>query len=240
MIHTVVQPIEENDINKLWDVKSTCTLSNIAVSSNSQFLASYLKSSVDEMSVRWLLPAKFPWKDNHPSPPSKWHACEKRTNLWPKSSVTLLICTGVRRNHIRPTKAWLYQTSFRIWDIPSHYHFIPHYSVKKELTTTIRIVYDCSCHQSANHTSLNDCLLVSPPYINDFCLIPHSQDRIITDTKKAFLYVQLAEEDRYHTHISYGYQNLMIQKVILSYATGFWKIIQIVTLEQPILFYWPS
>ena len=40
------------------------------------------------------------------------------------------------------------------------------------------------------------------------------------------------------THISYGYQNLMIQKASSSYATGFWKIIQIVTLERPLrLFY---
>ena len=47
MFHTVVQPIEESDINKFWDVESTGTLSNTELSSSSQFLTSYLKSSIE-------------------------------------------------------------------------------------------------------------------------------------------------------------------------------------------------
>ena len=47
MFHTVVQQIEESDSNKFWDVESTGTLSNTELSSNSQFLTSYLKFSVE-------------------------------------------------------------------------------------------------------------------------------------------------------------------------------------------------
>ena len=90
-------------------------------------------------------------------------------------------------------------------EIPSHCHFIPHHPVRKESSTTpIRIVYDCSCCQSANHPSLNKCLLVGSPYINDLCtLLVRFQTHkieIITDIKKAFLHVHLAEEDRHYTY----------------------------------------
>lgn len=49
-------------------------------------------------------------------------------------------------------------------------HYIPHHPVMKNSDITpIRIVYDCSCHQSSEHPSLNDCLLTSPPFLVDLC-----------------------------------------------------------------------
>lgn len=90
-------------------------------------------------------------------------------------------------------------------EIPSHCHFIPHHPVQKDSTTTpIRIVYDCSCRQSATHPSLNHCLQVGPPFINDLCtlLLQFRSHKIgiVTDIEKAFLHVQLTEEDRNYTH----------------------------------------
>ncbi|VDH97053.1 Hypothetical predicted protein [Mytilus galloprovincialis] len=80
-------------------------------------------------------------------------------------------------------------------------HYIPHHPVKKDFTTTpIRIVYDCSCRQSRQLPSLNDCLLSTPPILNDlttllvrFRLNPVA---IVTDIEKAFLHVGLHDEDR--------------------------------------------
>ena len=70
--------------------------------------------------------------------------------------------------------------------------------------TPIKIVYDCSCCQLAYYPSLKDCLLVGPPYINDLCsLLARFRTHkigIITDMEKAFLHVQLAEEDRHYTY----------------------------------------
>ena len=78
MFHTVVQPIEENDINTFWDVDSTDTLSNTELSSNGQFLTSYLKFSVECQLDGSYIHSKVPWKDNHPTLPSNRHVCEKR------------------------------------------------------------------------------------------------------------------------------------------------------------------
>ena len=46
MFYTIVQPLEECDITKFWDVESTGTLSTKELSSDNRFLASYLKCSV--------------------------------------------------------------------------------------------------------------------------------------------------------------------------------------------------
>ena len=204
VFHTVVQPIEENNINKFWDVESTGTLSATELSSNNQFLTTYLKSSVTcQQDGSYIV--KFPWKDKHPPLPSNRHVCEKRArSLAHKLSNTPnllklygdIISDQLKRGFIKQV---------RESEIPSQCHFIPHHPVKKESTTTpIRIVYDCSCRQSTYHPSLNDCLLAGPPFINDLCalLIRFRTHKIgiTTDIEKAFLHVQLAEDDRNYTH----------------------------------------
>jgi len=60
----------------------------------------------------------------------------------------------------------------REFDVPHYCHFIPHHAVRKQSATTpVRIVYDCSCHQSPRHPSLNDCLKVGPPFLIDLCTL---------------------------------------------------------------------
>ena len=60
-------------------------------------------------------------------------------------------------------------------------------------------MYDCSCRQSQNHPSLNDCLLVSPTLLNDMCgmLLRFRLHKFgfSTDIKKAFLHITLDEAD---------------------------------------------
>ena len=86
-------------------------------------------------------------------------------------------------------------------DNTSHTHYIPHHPVRKESSTTpIRIVYDCSCKQSHDSPSLNDCLHAGPPFLNDLSAIllrfrQHSF-AFSADIEKAFLHVFLDETDR--------------------------------------------
>ena len=73
--------------------------------------------------------------------------------------------------------------------------------MKKESSTTpIRIVYDCSCRQTPNSPSLNDCLQSSPPVLNELTSTLlrfrlHSYG-VTTDIEKAFLNVCLHADDR--------------------------------------------
>ena len=80
-------------------------------------------------------------------------------------------------------------------------HYIPHHAIEKDSPTTpIRIVFDCSCRQSPSYPSLNDCLMVGLPPVNDLCAVlvcfrSHCLG-ISTDIKKAFLDICLHPNDR--------------------------------------------
>jgi len=86
-------------------------------------------------------------------------------------------------------------------DTSTSVHYIPHHPVRKEsLTTPIRIIYDCSCKQSPDLPSLNDCLNLGPPFLDDLCaiLLRFRKHNIAfsSDIEKAFLHVHLDEADR--------------------------------------------
>lgn len=41
-------------------------------------------------------------------------------------------------------------------DVTPDVHYLPHHSMKESATTSIRVVYDCSCCGDSNSTSLNE------------------------------------------------------------------------------------
>ena len=63
----------------------------------------------------------------------------------------------------------------------------------------IQIVYDHSYHGNSNFTSLNDCLMLGPPFVNDLCaILLRFHDFVLalsTDIEKALLHVKLRESD---------------------------------------------
>ena len=83
-------------------------------------------------------------------------------------------------------------------------NYLPHHPVKKDsVTTPIRIVYDCSCRGSSKSVSLNDCLTVGLPFVNNLCAIllrfrihPFA---LSTDIEKVFLHLNLHSSDRNFT-----------------------------------------
>ena len=77
-------------------------------------------------------------------------------------------------------------------------YYIPHHGVRKDsLTTPIKIVYNCSCRESDNKPSLNDCLKTLPPQMNDITGIRFRLHKYAVTTEiEAFLQIQLQENDR--------------------------------------------
>ena len=114
------------------------------------------------------LSLKFPWKEDHPSLPSNFSICAKcarSLDQWPAKTPELLHMYG----QIISDQGFIEKvdkiTTFKV-------HYIPHRPVRKDSDTTpIRIVYDCSCKQSSQHPSLNDCLHVGPPFLIHLCAI---------------------------------------------------------------------
>lgn len=77
---------------------------------------------------------------------------------------------------------------------------MPNHAVKKDSATTpFIVVYDCSSRPSSNSPSLNDCLVVVPPFLSDMCSIIIRFLTLTydpsTDIEKAFLHVGIDEND---------------------------------------------
>ena len=192
---------EDHNIQKFYDLETTgITLEN---NSDKQFLQEYSQTCITHLPDGSYC-ARFPWKESHPLLPTNSNVCKRRArSLAHRLSQTPsllqiyndIICDQLSRGFIE-----------RVYtpEKPGLTHFIPHHCVKKNsITTPIRIVYDCSCRQTKDHPSLNDCLLTGPHFLTDLCSIilrfrTHNY-AISTDIEKAFLHIHLHESDRDYT-----------------------------------------
>ena len=144
---------------------------------------------------------KFPWKNSHPPLPSNYGVCARRTRsmAYRLARIPQLLTTYNAIIQEQEAKGFIERVNHDC--VRTAVHYIPHHPVRKESSTTpIRIVFDCSCRQSSNSASLNDCLHAGPPFLNDLCgiLIRFRQHNFgfSSDIEKAFLHVHLDVEDR--------------------------------------------
>ena len=198
ILHIATQPTPDPDLQRFWTVESLGILPKD--DSAKSFLELYTMNSIERL-PDGSCSARFPWKDNHPALPTNFLTCVRRTRSLTRnlaktphllSKYNEILTDQERRGFIE-----------RVCPPADHTkgHYIPHHAVRKDsLTTPIRIVYDCSCHQSRDQPSLNDCLLSGDPQLNDLCCIIlrfrcHPVG-ICTDIEKAFLHIWLHEDDR--------------------------------------------
>ena len=192
---------EEVDCDNFWQIESTA-ITPVKQNSDTEFLQQYLDNSVT-VQPNGTYSLKFPWKTNHPTLPSNYTVCAKRTRSMAfrlaKTPHLLKLCNSIIEE--QESRGFIERVSS---NTSTSVHYIPHHPVKKEsLTTPIRIVYDCSCKQSPDSPSLNDCLNPGPPFLNDLCaiLLRFRQHNIAfsSDIEKAFLHVHLDKADRNFT-----------------------------------------
>ena len=182
------------DCDNFWQIESTAVKQN----SDREFLQQYLQNNVT-VQPNGTYSLKFPWKTNHPPLPTNYTICARRTrsmaNRLAKTHLLQLYNSIIEEQESR---GFIERVS---GNMSTLVHYIPHHPVRKEsLTTPIRIVYDCSCKQSPDLPSLNDCLNPGPPFLNDLCaiLIRFRLHNIAfsSDIEKAFLHVHLDKADR--------------------------------------------
>ena len=199
ILHLAASTNEEFHLQRFWSLESMGIFPQIDPPEK-EFLKSYQATSITR-SDDGAYTAGFPWKEEHPPLPTNFNVCEKRTRATARRlhhTPDLLKCYD---NIIKEQESRGFIEKIHNPKPSDHTYYIPHHHVKKESSTTpIRIVFDCSCHQTATSPSLNDCLEVGPPYFADMGAIlvrfrTHPIG-ISTDIEKAFLHVRLSEADR--------------------------------------------
>ena len=192
---------EDTDHSSFWKVESTgATPGQQKLNADSEFLQQYINTKIS-LQPDGSYSLRFPWKDNHPPLPSNYTICARRTRsmayrLAKTPHLLEMYGTIIKEQEMRGFIEKVNNSNGH-----GSVHYIPHHPVRKQSSTTpIRIVYDCSCRQSLNSPSLNDCLHPGPPFLNDLCaiLLRFRQHKFAfsSDIEKAFLHVHLDETDR--------------------------------------------
>ena len=188
----------DQTLERFWEVESSGTFPIMKISD--RFMDTYLSSITRQENGSYVV--RFPWKEDHAPLPSNYEVCKQRTRSLVRrlASTPDLMRTYDQIIKEQERRGFVERVSSTSQLGNGQAHYIPHHHVKKESSTTpIRVVYDCSCRMSNNHPSLNDCLEVGPPLVNDLCsiLIRFRVHKfgLTTDIEKAFLHVQLHKDD---------------------------------------------
>lgn len=187
-------------LERFWEIESAGTTPELPEKSDSEYFEHYQTHSIDFENGRYV--AKLPWKAECPELPSNHDIALRRTESTIRrlsrdpailAKYGEIIEEQERRGFIEKVP--------ESEEKPQRVHYIPHHPVKKDSSTTpVRIVYDCSCRQSYDHLSLNDCLETRPPQLNDITSLLARfrlhEKAVTTDIEKAFLHVGLHPQDR--------------------------------------------
>ena len=191
---------DELDLQTFWSLEAMGISPQSEKNDHEVFLENYISDSITRNQFGSYNP-KFPWKDNSPMLPTNYTKCKQRT----RSMVRRLAATpqlfNTSGNIIAEHEACGFIERVADPQPTDNAHYIPHHPVKKvSATTPIRIVYNCSFHSSPDNPSLNDCLLVGPPFLSNMCSIllrfRTFTYGLSTDIEKAFLHVGLDDSDR--------------------------------------------
>ena len=163
---------EELNLEKCWSIEEACTSPSKPEKSETDFIHQYQTTCITK-ATDGTYTAQFPWKPVHPPLPSHFTTCEKQTRQLISHLTDSPSLLNLYHNIITDQEARGFIERVKSTDTQSNVNYLLHQPVKKEAATTpIRIVYDCSSrHNYKEHASLNDCLLVGPPFLNDQCSI---------------------------------------------------------------------
>ena len=138
---------------------------------NTNFPNKYQSTSLSQ-NTEGAYVAKFLWKDDRPFLPSNYSVTQKCTRAllskMRKTPDLLQLYNNFLEEQEKCGFIERVDDSVKLNDL----HYLPHHPVKKNSQiTSIRFEYNCSRYESNNNASLNDCLMVGPPFLNDLCVI---------------------------------------------------------------------
>ena len=203
-LHVVTMSIttDNPNLDRFWSLEETGTTLNDSQNKDSTFLRHYQSTCISQ-APDGTYTAKFPWRPDCPYLPSNFNVYQKRTKALigrlAESPALLHLYNEIIVD--QETREFIEKVPTSLSTQSTNIHYLPHHPVHKDsVTTPIRIVYDCSCCKDKGSASLNDCLLVGPPFLNDLCsIILRFRTHVYafaTDIEKAFLHVKLCKADR--------------------------------------------
>ena len=162
--YTSDKELSNQNLSSFWQSESAATAVTGNVP-NDMFFQQYMRTQIT-VQPDGTYSLRFPWKEDHSALPSNYSVCYRRTRSLAHrlAKTPELLKQYGRIIEERKRRGFIERVDSN--DHKATIHYIPHHPVRKESPTTpIRIVYDCSCKQSHNSASLNDCLHAGPHFL---------------------------------------------------------------------------
>lgn len=125
---------EDTDCDHFWTVESMGT-TPVKQSSDTEFLQQNFDNNIS-LQPDGTYCLKFPWKTSHPTLPSNYTICAKRTRSMIYRLAKNLLLLKVYGNIIQEQERKGFIERVDTSSTSQSIHYIPHHPVKKELTTT--------------------------------------------------------------------------------------------------------
>ena len=175
ILHVSTEPAQVAEL--FWTMESTAISSTSVDPDMTEYQRTYITHEADGSYT-----ARFPWKPNHSPLPTNLTLCEGRTRALARRLTASPELLTTYNNILKDQERRGFIEKINSPAVNSYCHYIPHHAVKKESPTTpIRIVYDCSCHQSKTLPSLNDCLQIGHPSFKTYVQLLY--DFVSTDSQ---------------------------------------------------------
>ena len=198
------QPTRNEDLNatltNFWEINKIPDECNDPEATDVQ---KHFQDTIEFNKVTGRYNVRLPWKDNKQNLPTNFTLTKKRLNnlqhtLKGKHPELIHKCNDQLLDQLK--RGFIEQ----VFDPNTHQgiiHYIPHFPVFKESSTTaMRIVYDASAKISSTTLSLNDCLHTGPNLIqrlqNILLTLRSHKIAFTADIEKAFLQIELNIQDR--------------------------------------------
>ena len=202
VLHSGIEPdvncALDNQLRAFWDLES------FGVTEAKNTVLEEFQETIRFTGERYEV--SLPWKTQCPSLPHNYDLCQYRLrgllrrlrqNREILSEYDMIIKSQLQQGIVE-----LVNTSSKTLEgeSPKRIHYLPHHAVirRDKDTTKIRVVYDASA--KSDGPSLNQCLYTGPKFqqrifdlLLRFRVYPVA---VVADIEKAFLMVQVAEEDR--------------------------------------------
>ena len=152
ILHVATKSISDPDLQRFWSVESLGIIPKDDTVNT--FLKDYIKNNVERL-PDGSYSARFPWKDSHPALPTNFSMCARRTRSLTRKLANTPSLLSKYHEILKEQEHRGFIEQVEHSSKTTRCHYIPHHAVKKDSQTTpIRIVYDCSCHQSKDQPSL--------------------------------------------------------------------------------------
>ncbi|XP_068215916.1 uncharacterized protein [Palaemon carinicauda] len=184
-------------VHKLWDLDVVGIIPSQVSQSDVETISKYETTVLHRNGRYWV---ELPFKHNHPFLPTNYNVAlgqmYNQLKRFQHQPDHLKCYDNIIKEQLK--LGFIEEVENPV--ISPNTHYLPHHAVRKNSSTPLRVVYNCSAKPSKSSASLNDCLMTGPSLTEKLfdLLVRFRMNKFacIADIERAFLQIGLQQHHR--------------------------------------------